>query len=738
MTPPPGPPPPGARRASAVAGFLEFVRAEVALDESLGLDFVLVELQRVILDVGHARGVCDLAVDERTRLGGHAVGAADDCRLELVGVGRGMVERARDIRARRRAGRTFAGARGTPFATLLCTFAVTSHGCAPALASLPMAGVLSTPTAVLAQPDAIGVVALALIRLVVTVLALLAGEGDSNPNVSAGHVLSLRKRFAFRVWTKKNPAQTRGNGQFSALASSRRYGDAMPGNEPPSRRARARRRGRAATRLAQANPAAARRRSSAALGAIALLLFVLLDSAGSHRQARSPSAAASRDGARPRSTPARAPGARTVAGEPAEVRRLIALGKPIYCAAPRGGEVALTFDDGPGPYTRLMIDKLRKHGVHATFFIVGRNIPLVTGPGGASIVREERTIAAVGDHTFTHPLLTSLAPAQAEDEIVKTQHALARASGAPVFLFRPPYGAHDAQIDAIARAHGLLQILWTVDSRDSLGANYAQIERTVISGLHPGAIVLMHENHGQTIRAMLSIFAALAAPAPARRERAAAAARRPAEPRAGARRRQCLRRSRCAERRLKRGHERAQMSVRRSTGAAKPWLLVQRQRAEDHVKRDERPALELGRLAVAGDLRERERRQQQRADVNGRERERQRRLQRERDQHEQREEERRDLRDGVLHDGDREVRAALPRERDAGRVLDGVAGDRDDHEPCERLREVQFFDRRRQRVDEPVRDERRCGAAGEQQREDQPQRKPRAARCALRRARVGA
>ncbi len=246
-----------------------------------------------------------------------------------------------------------------------------------------------------------------------------------------------------------------------------------------------------------------------ALGAIALLLFVLLDSAGSHRQARSPSAAASRDDTRPRSTPAHAPGALTVAGEPAEVHRLIALGKPIYCAAPRGGEVALTFDDGPGPYTRLMIDKLRKHGVNATFFIVGRNIPLVTGPGGASIVREERTIAAVGDHTFTHPLLTSLAPAQAEDEIVKTQHALARASGAPVFLFRPPYGAHDAQIDAIARAHGLLQILWTVDSRDSLGANYAQIERTVISGLHPGAIVLMHENHGQTIRAMLSIFAAL-------------------------------------------------------------------------------------------------------------------------------------------------------------------------------------------------------------------------------------
>jgi peptidoglycan/xylan/chitin deacetylase (PgdA/CDA1 family) len=52
--------------------------------------------------------------------------------------------------------------------------------------------------------------------------------------------------------------------------------------------------------------------------------------------------------------------------------------------------------------------------------------------------------------------------------------------------------------------------MWTVDSRDSLGANYTEIERTVIEGLKPGAIILMHENHGQTIRAMLGIFAAIA------------------------------------------------------------------------------------------------------------------------------------------------------------------------------------------------------------------------------------
>jgi hypothetical protein len=70
---------------------------------------------------------------------------------------------------------------------LLCTFAVTSHSSAPALTGLPMAGVLATPTAVLAQAHPVGVVALALVRLVVAMLALLAGEGDRNSYVSAGH-----------------------------------------------------------------------------------------------------------------------------------------------------------------------------------------------------------------------------------------------------------------------------------------------------------------------------------------------------------------------------------------------------------------------------------------------------------------------------------------------------------------------------------------------------------------------
>jgi peptidoglycan/xylan/chitin deacetylase (PgdA/CDA1 family) len=237
---------------------------------------------------------------------------------------------------------------------------------------------------------------------------------------------------------------------------------------------------------------------------VAAILAVLARGSGSHARTRTPStvAAAASTGAQH----ARGHGAAALPGyaESGEVRSLVSLGRPIYCAGSHGNEVALTFDDGPGPYTRLVLAKLRKHGVHATFFVVGRNIPLLAGA-----TAEERALGAVGDHTFTHPVLTALPPAEAENEIVRTQAALARSSGGPVFLFRPPYGARNPTIDGIVRAHGLLQILWTVDSADSLGANYAQIERNVIGGLRPGAIILMHENHGQTVRALLNIFAAL-------------------------------------------------------------------------------------------------------------------------------------------------------------------------------------------------------------------------------------
>jgi peptidoglycan/xylan/chitin deacetylase (PgdA/CDA1 family) len=180
-----------------------------------------------------------------------------------------------------------------------------------------------------------------------------------------------------------------------------------------------------------------------------------------------------------------------------ELTRLIELGRPLYCGGHHGHDVALTFDDGPGPYTPLALRILRHAHAHATFFLVGRN--LARWP---TLPRQELTLAALGDHTWTHPNLTTLPRSEIDAELTHTQTAIAHDSGQPVRLFRPPYGRHNATVDVEARALGMLEVLWSIDSRDSEGANYRQIATITINRMRAGSIVLMHENRGQTIRAL--------------------------------------------------------------------------------------------------------------------------------------------------------------------------------------------------------------------------------------------
>jgi peptidoglycan/xylan/chitin deacetylase (PgdA/CDA1 family) len=186
------------------------------------------------------------------------------------------------------------------------------------------------------------------------------------------------------------------------------------------------------------------------------------------------------------------------------LRRFVHLGLPLYCGGSRRRIVALTFDDGPGPATGATLQLLRRLGEGATFFLVGRN--LAEWP---RLPRAEAELGAVGDHTWTHPFLTRLPPAAMHREIASTQAALARAIGGPVLLFRPPYGFHDAAVDREVRRLGMLQVLWSLDSRDSYpppGATARQIVRTLAESLRPGSIVLMHENLPQTHLALPAVL----------------------------------------------------------------------------------------------------------------------------------------------------------------------------------------------------------------------------------------
>jgi peptidoglycan/xylan/chitin deacetylase (PgdA/CDA1 family) len=177
---------------------------------------------------------------------------------------------------------------------------------------------------------------------------------------------------------------------------------------------------------------------------------------------------------------------------PAELQQLVDIGLPVYCGGGRGHDVALTFDDGPGPASADVIALLKKAHAHATFFLIGRSA--VRKPG---LVRREVAVGTVGDHTWSHPDLTRLGDSQLERQVQRARLAISVRAGRPVRLFRPSFGAHGGAIDETAQVLGLVEVLWSVDSGDASAISTPSpkaIYERVARHIQPGSIVLMHEN----------------------------------------------------------------------------------------------------------------------------------------------------------------------------------------------------------------------------------------------------
>jgi peptidoglycan/xylan/chitin deacetylase (PgdA/CDA1 family) len=172
----------------------------------------------------------------------------------------------------------------------------------------------------------------------------------------------------------------------------------------------------------------------------------------------------------------------------------------------RNGYVGLTYDDGPSATTDQLLAALRGNHLRATFFNQGNN-----SLDRPELVRAElRAGMWVGDHTFTHPHLTQIGEPAAFQEIASTQWALRDITGREPTLFRPPYGETDEQVRADASRIGVLEVLWTVDSRDWAGAPAAEIAAAAHT-LQPGGIILMHDWPPATIEAVPLIANDLAA-----------------------------------------------------------------------------------------------------------------------------------------------------------------------------------------------------------------------------------
>ncbi|MFF1869174.1 polysaccharide deacetylase family protein [Kitasatospora herbaricolor] len=175
--------------------------------------------------------------------------------------------------------------------------------------------------------------------------------------------------------------------------------------------------------------------------------------------------------------------------------------------SPPPATVALTFDDGPHPdSTPALLAILAAGGRTATFFLRGDQAERHPG-----LVREiHRAGCGIGNHSFSHPHLTGLRPAEIEAEIERTQRTLSRLTGTRPTVFRPPYGESDRVVRAAATAAGLTEVLWTVDTRDWAGADPEGIAGAVATA-RAGDVVLLHDaGQRNTVDALPFVLAALA------------------------------------------------------------------------------------------------------------------------------------------------------------------------------------------------------------------------------------
>lgn len=155
--------------------------------------------------------------------------------------------------------------------------------------------------------------------------------------------------------------------------------------------------------------------------------------------------------------------------------------------------VALTFDDGPDPvHTPKLLDLLHAFRAHGTFFLVGQRAS--TAP---EVVR--RIVAEgheIGNHTWSHRNLWTCGPRQTAREIEKGHRILAEVARHSPAWFRPPWGMVNLAVFGVTRRLGTPCILWSVQPEGLRPVPPDRLARHVLTRVHPGAIVDLHDAPG--------------------------------------------------------------------------------------------------------------------------------------------------------------------------------------------------------------------------------------------------
>ncbi|WP_407664436.1 polysaccharide deacetylase family protein [Mycolicibacterium grossiae] len=158
--------------------------------------------------------------------------------------------------------------------------------------------------------------------------------------------------------------------------------------------------------------------------------------------------------------------------------------------------IALTFDDGPSPYTDRLLQVLANDNAKATFFLIGNKV--AANPAGAKRIADAGM--EIGSHTWEHPNMTTIPPEDIPAQFSKASDAIQAATGARPTLVRTAGGLVNDAVLAEAGRQGLADVNWDVIPFDwANDANTGATRALLMSQIKPNSVVLFHDTYSSTV-----------------------------------------------------------------------------------------------------------------------------------------------------------------------------------------------------------------------------------------------
>ncbi len=174
--------------------------------------------------------------------------------------------------------------------------------------------------------------------------------------------------------------------------------------------------------------------------------------------------------------------------------------------------VALTFDDGPGPYTARLLDAMKERGVKATFYLIGTRVNSYPD----IIRRMDAEGHAIGNHGTSHRQLTTMNAAAVAADLNTCADRIRAIVGHDPVVMRCPYGSCNATVRNYAESKGISITYWSVDTNDwrysgqpsakATSNIFAHTFKSGAGGVRNGSIILMHDIHKNSVDAAIAMM----------------------------------------------------------------------------------------------------------------------------------------------------------------------------------------------------------------------------------------